>query len=84
MKRRNFLKTAGLLSGAALVKPGFYGNLFARNSYSTQNYDLVAIKGGEPDTMFDEAIKQFGGMKSFVKKNQKVVVKPNINTRVRC
>ncbi|MEW6507985.1 MAG: DUF362 domain-containing protein [Bacteroidota bacterium] len=78
MKRRNFLKTAGLLSGAALVKPGFYGNLFARNSYSTQNYDLVAIKGGEPDTMFDEAIKQFGGMKSFVKKNQKVVVKPNI------
>jgi len=43
-----------------------------------EKYDMVAIKGGEPDAMFDEAIKSFGGMKSFVKKNQKVLIKPNI------
>ncbi len=39
---------------------------------------MAAIKGGEPDAMFDAAIKSFGGMKSFVKKNQKVLIKPNI------
>ncbi len=79
MDRRDFLKTAGFLTGAATITPGIYGKMFARSSYSvSQAYDLVAIKGGEPDAMFDEAIKQFGGMKSFIKKNQKVVIKPNI------
>ena len=43
-----------------------------------QSFDMVAIKGGEPDAMFDEAIKSFGGIKTFVKKNQKVLIKPNI------
>jgi len=38
----------------------------------------VAIKGGEPDTMFDKGIAAFGGMQNFVKKGQKVVIKPNI------
>lgn len=41
-------------------------------------YDLVAIKGGEPDSMFDSGIAALGGMKAFVKKGDKVVVKPNI------
>jgi uncharacterized protein (DUF362 family) len=41
-------------------------------------FDLVAIKGGEPDRMFDRAIQSLGGMKAFVKPNQTVVVKPNI------
>lgn len=44
----------------------------------TLPYDLVAIKGGEPDAMFDQGIKALGGMKTFVKKGDKVVVKPNI------
>ena len=44
----------------------------------TSDYDLAAIKGGEPDAMFDEAIKALGGMSKFVKKGQKVVLKPNI------
>ncbi len=78
MKRRDFLKS-GLLAGATVALPGVYGNLFARTSSTTPPaYDLVAIKGGEPDAMFDEAIKQFGGIKTFVKKNQKVLIKPNI------
>ncbi len=41
-------------------------------------YDLVAVKGGEPDQMFDKAIASLGGMKKFVSKGQTVVVKPNI------
>jgi len=78
VKRRDFLKS-GLLAGATVTLPGVYGNLFARTSSTTPPaYDLVAIKGGEPDAMFDEAIKQFGGIKTFVKKNQKVLIKPNI------
>jgi uncharacterized protein (DUF362 family) len=41
-------------------------------------YDLVAVRNGEPEIMFDKAIESLGGMGAFVKKDQKVVVKPNI------
>ena len=47
-------------------------------STPTDAFDLVAIKGGEPDVMFAKGIEALGGMKAFVKKGQKVVVKPNI------
>jgi uncharacterized protein (DUF362 family) len=40
--------------------------------------DLVAVKNGEPDVMFDKAIAEYGGMSTFVKKGQTVLVKPNI------
>jgi uncharacterized protein (DUF362 family) len=36
------------------------------------------VKGGEPNVMFDKAIEAAGGIKTFVKPGQKVVVKPNI------
>ena len=82
MDRRDFFKKsvqAGLLTGAAVAFPGFYGRYFAKTSrIIPAAYDLVAIKGGEPEVMFDEAIKLYGGMKTFVKKNQKVYLKPNI------
>lgn len=41
-------------------------------------YHLIAVKGGEPDVMFTKGIEALGGMSAFVKKGQKVVVKPNI------
>ncbi len=41
-------------------------------------WDLVAVRGGEPDIMFDKAIESMGGMSQFVKKGQTVVIKPNI------
>ncbi len=82
MDRRDFFKKsvqAGLAVGTYLTVPGISGNLFARRSYEQlPNYDLVAVKGGEPEIMFDKAIETLGGMSNFVKKNQKVVVKPNI------
>ncbi len=81
MDRREFFKKslqAGALTGAALIF-GNYKELFPYNKYLTpSSYDLVAIKGGEPDVMFDKAIASMGGMKAFVKKGQTVVVKPNI------
>ncbi len=78
MKRREFLKT-GLFAGTAIA--------FSRHAGAFQNsglmpqadqYDLVVIKGGEPDVMFDRAIKEMGGIGKYVKKGQSVVVKPNI------
>ncbi len=82
MERRDFIKksfTAGIAAGSAAAF-GNYSNLFAYPYLSLFNkpYDLVAIKGGEPDVMFDKGIQSLGGMKTFVKKGQKVVVKPNI------
>ena len=77
MKRREFVNKsfkAGALTAASLSF-GKIPNLFA---LAPDDFDLVAIKGGEPHTMFDEAIKSIGGMKSFVKKGNSVVVKPNI------
>ena len=79
MNRRNFIKKsfqAGFIAGSAL-SIGSYSNLFS-GKFKTDNYDLVAIKGKEPDAMFDEAIKYLGGMESFVKKGQSVAIKPNI------
>ena len=81
MDRRDFIKKSiqvGIIAGTA-SSFGKYSNLFASQTlFPSNNYDLVAIKGGEPDAMFDKAIESLGGMKSFVKKGQKVVVKPNI------
>jgi uncharacterized protein (DUF362 family) len=58
---------------------GKYGNLLAgENGSFALPYDMVAIKGGEPDIMFDKALASLGGMKQFVKPNQTVVIKPNI------
>jgi uncharacterized protein (DUF362 family) len=82
MDRRDFLKKgigAGLLAGASAALPGGYDKLFAAfNKLAPPSYDLVAVKGGEPDVMFNKAISSLGGMKSFVKKGQTVVIKPNI------
>lgn len=81
MKRRNFISTtlkAGLAAGAGLSSLNYAGTISSSLFPFSDNYDLAAIKGGEPDAMFDEAIKSLGGMSKFVKKGQTVVVKPNI------
>ena len=54
------------------------GNVFGAFSDNSLPYDLVAVKGGEPAAMFDQGINALGGMKAFVKRGDKVVVKPNI------
>ncbi len=81
MKRRTFIKTgfgAGLAAGAAAFMGGM-DRLFAQSGDTGRlPYDLVAVKGGEPDVMFDKAIESLGGMSAFVKKGQSVVIKPNI------
>lgn len=81
MDRRDFIKksfAASLAAGSTLAM-GNYEKIFAAaNSLPAAYYDMVAVKGGEPEVMFDKAIASLGGMKRFVKKGQTVVVKPNI------
>lgn len=81
MNRRDFFKKSTFASAAAYSYLTFGKNLniFAQSKTSSDEiFDMVAIKGGEPESMFDTAIKSFGGMNRFVKKNQTVVIKPNI------
>ena len=78
MDRRGFLKVAiegGILAGSTLAL-GNYAKLIA--APGSAGYDLVAIRGGEPEIMFDRAIASMGGINQFVSKNSKVLVKPNI------
>ncbi|MBN2572377.1 MAG: DUF362 domain-containing protein, partial [Ignavibacteriales bacterium] len=81
MKRREFIKKsigAGIVAGTAL-SAGNISRIFEKsNNYFTDTYDLVAVKNGEPDVMFDKAIEALGGIGKFVGKNKTVVVKPNI------
>ena len=80
MERREFIKrsTAAAIAAGASITFGNLSEAFAGTLLSKKGYDLVAVKGGEPDAMFDKAIASMGGMKSFVKKGQIVCVKPNI------
>ena len=66
----------GGLAGAASLRGN--GLLGATSMSVSQDNDLVAVMGGEPAQMYKKAIEAMGGMSRFVKKGQKIVVKPNI------
>ena len=79
MKRREFLRKsagAGIVTGAA-ISLGGYNKIWGASTQSNK-YDVVAVMGGNPDAMFDLGIQELGGMGNFVKKGQKVLIKPNI------
>jgi uncharacterized protein (DUF362 family) len=81
MKRREFFqKTAlfGIAAYAGLAKDAFPYIYRHLPEAPALPYDLVAVKNGDPVQMFDRGIAALGGMSAFVKKNQKVVIKPNI------
>jgi uncharacterized protein (DUF362 family) len=81
MKRRDFIFNgigAGVLTGVGLSTNAF-GESFANMATSGASaFDLVAVRGGEAELMFEKGIASLGGMQAFVKKNQTVVLKPNI------
>jgi uncharacterized protein (DUF362 family) len=81
MNRRDFLRNSAL-AAFTIGTSNILGNVsrfgkFA-NAGIASGYDMAAVKGGEANAMFDKAIEALGGMKSFVKKGQTVLVKPNI------
>lgn len=78
MDRRDFLKktiSSGIAAGSTLAFPGV-GRIWAAPKDAA--YDLVAVRGGKPDRMFDSAIASLGGMQPFVPRGSRVLVKPNI------
>jgi uncharacterized protein (DUF362 family) len=80
MDRRKFIKQGigtGIMAGAGIssVYPAFS---IHQNKIKVSSYDLVAVRGGEPDVMFDKGIEALGGIQAYVKKGQTVVIKPNI------
>jgi uncharacterized protein (DUF362 family) len=82
MERRDFIRKsigAGIIAGSTFSLAGV-DRLFAGqgNQVRSGTVDLVAVRGGEPDLMFDRGIEAMGGMRRFVKSGQTVVVKPNI------
>jgi uncharacterized protein (DUF362 family) len=80
MDRRTFFrKGLGASVAAGFVLAGKFDDLFASPPHSGElPFDLVAVKGGEPEVMFQKGIEAMGGIRTFVKKGQSVVVKPNI------
>jgi uncharacterized protein (DUF362 family) len=71
ISRREFLKVAS--AGLALGVMGKPGLLTAKN-----DYDLVVING-DPAAATRKALEAMGGISHFVKKGQRVVLKPNMS-----
>ena len=76
MKRRVYLKTTvevGFIAGAASI-----GGPFRRILATEPDDNLVAVKNGTADWLFDAGIVAVGGMRRFVRPNQTVLVNPNM------
>jgi hypothetical protein len=84
MKRRDFFKSAALAGFSTLFSNTIFGKTTIESDASGSSLavhsspDLVAVMGGEPTAMLTRALKELGGIGHFVKKGQKVVIKPNI------
>lgn len=82
MNRRDFLKACvatgigmGLASApfSALTRRG---RIFGAEA-AIALPEIIAVRGGEPDAMFDRGIAAMGGIGRFVKKGQSVAIKTN-------
>jgi uncharacterized protein (DUF362 family) len=73
MKRRKFVKTsfAGIVAAGTLNGLDF---LSAQENIP----DAVWIENGEPEQLFQSALKEIGGLQRFISKDDVVVIKPNI------
>ena len=73
--RRQFIQA----TTAATVGIAWDNPLFAAPEEDSKGpFDLIAVRNGGAVEMFEAGIAALGGMEAFVKKGQKVVVKPNI------
>jgi len=79
MRRREFLKTSAV-AGAALTLnfEGLQAALSSNTMAVETAPEMVAVMGGEPEALLDKALEALGGIGNYIKKGQKVVIKPNI------
>lgn len=83
MKRRDFFKSAAMVGLASVFKPNALNAAVGANTAGSNmavklQPDMVAVMGGEPGVMLVRAFKELGGISHYVKKGDKVVIKPNI------
>ena len=78
MKRRDFFRAAAATGIAGAIQISGADKIIAQPSKTSTGYDMVAVMNGSPEAMFESAIKEMGGMRKYVKKGDKVVIKPNI------
>jgi uncharacterized protein (DUF362 family) len=76
LNRKEFLQTLGVTGAAAAVGAFDVLDVLAAEAKDGPA-DLVAVADGEPAVMFQKAIAELGGIERFVKKGQKIVIKPN-------
>ncbi len=75
LNRRRFIGTTAATAAAI----SWNNPLFAAPEADGDGpWDMVAVRNGDPVAMFEAGIAVLGGMKTFVSKGQKVVIKPNI------
>ena len=93
MERRDFIRAAilGSLATATGIKSAAAGTaagssaaagtasgLDEAEAFADASNQLVAVMGGTPEAMYKKGIAEMGGIKRFISKGDKVVVKPNI------
>ena len=84
MDRREFLKTLAAAGALVTVKSSGMMDVMASTTPATgaaaaaDNADLAAVMNGEPAAMLEAAMKELGGISRFIKKGDKIVIKPNI------
>lgn len=79
MKRRDFFKSAAIVGLASVFRTNALGSVISGKNLTVQSGpDMVAVMGGTPEVMLIRALKELGGIGHFVKRGQKVVIKPNI------
>ena len=88
MTRREFLQGCAAVAASAMMLslPGGVNRLWAQSlspapapAVPPQKFpDLVAVKGASQALRLDKAMLEFGGIGSFIRKGQTVVIKPNI------
>lgn len=79
MKRKDFIQKGTLAGTAMLFGLDGISKVFSENGLTIAKApDLVAVMGGEPVVMLEKALQSLGGIGRYVKKGQKIVIKPNI------
>ena len=78
--RKGLLKLGLTAAAGGLLPPLLRRPLWGREpeAGAAARPDLVAVRDGSPERMFDAGGKALGGLGRFVKKGQSVLVKPNI------
>ncbi|MDP8236385.1 MAG: DUF362 domain-containing protein [Candidatus Erginobacter occultus] len=78
LSRREFVKTAGILAGAAAASSLFPRRLRAEPSPPPrETFDLLVVEGSDYPRLIETALKEFGFPKTMLTPGGTVVIKPN-------